>query len=61
MIELVIKIPEEQYLLILESHRNSAATFVSKEAMMYSIKNGTLLPKGVCDCIKILQETRENG
>lgn len=38
--ELVINIPKEQYMLIMQSNNNSAADFVSKEAMMYAIKNG---------------------
>lgn len=41
----VIKIPEEQYSLIMQSHRNGVERFVDKESMMYAIKNGTLLPK----------------
>ena len=45
-VELVIKIPEEQYSLIMQSDSNAIELFVSKEAMMYAIKNGTLLPKG---------------
>ena len=45
-IELVIKMPKEQYSLIMQSHRNGAKRFVDKECMMYSIKNGIPLPKG---------------
>ena len=45
-IELVIKIPDEQYSLIMQSHRNGIESFVDKETMMYAIKNGTPLPKG---------------
>ena len=45
-IELVIKIPKEQYSLIMQSHRNDVERFIDKEAMMYAIKNGTPFPKG---------------
>jgi hypothetical protein len=45
-IELVIKIPKEQYSLIMQSHRSGIERFIDKEAMMYAIKNGTPLPKG---------------
>lgn len=45
-IELVIKMPKEQYDLILRSDIGSTSVFVSKECMMHSIKNGTQLPKG---------------
>ncbi len=45
-IELVVKIPKEQYDLILKSDTGATSVFVSKECMMYSIKNGTPLPKG---------------
>ena len=45
-IELVIKIPEEQYNMILLSDKTVMAECASKEAMMYAIKNGTPLPKG---------------
>jgi hypothetical protein len=45
-IELVIKIDEEQYNMILLSDKTAISEFVSKEAMMYAIKNGIPLPKG---------------
>lgn len=45
-IELVIKISEEQYSLIMQSHRRGVERYISKEAMMHAIKNGTPLPKG---------------
>lgn len=45
-IELVIKIPKEQYSLIMQSYRNDVERFIDKEAMMYAIKNGTPFPKG---------------
>lgn len=45
-IELVIKIPLEEYRLILLSDRTAMANCASKECMMYAIKNGTPLPKG---------------
>ena len=45
-IELVIKIPEEEYRMILLSDKTAISEFISKEAMMYAIKNGTPLPKG---------------
>ena len=44
--QLIINIPEDQYSLIMQSHKSGAACFVEKEAMMYAIKNGTPLPKG---------------
>lgn len=44
-IELMIKIPEEQYNLILKSDIGATSVFVSKEGMMYAIKNDTLLPE----------------
>lgn len=46
MQEIVIKISEEQYNMILLSNETAISDFVSKEAMMYAIKNGTVLPKG---------------
>ncbi len=45
-IELVIKIPKEQYDLILKSDKGAISDFVSKEAMMYVVKNGIPLPEG---------------
>lgn len=50
-VELVIKIPEEQYHLIKVSHKAGIANHIDKEGMMYAIKNGTLLPKGHGDLI----------
>lgn len=44
--QIVIDIPENQYSLIMQSHRSGVERFVEKEAMMYAIKNGTPLPKG---------------
>lgn len=44
--QIVIDIPKEQYSLIMQSHRSGVARFIDKEAMMYAIKNGTLLPRG---------------
>lgn len=44
--KIIIDISREQYSLIMQSHRTGVARFVSKEAMMYAIKNGTPLPKG---------------
>lgn len=41
--KIIIDLPEEQYSLIMQSDRNSAALFTDKEAMMYAIKNGTPL------------------
>lgn len=57
-IELVIKIPKEQYSLIMQSHRDGVARFVDKEAMMYAIKNGTPLPEhyGRLGDIDVLEE-----
>ena len=45
-VELVIKIPKEQYHLIMTSHKAGVARFVDKEGMMCAIKNGIPLPKG---------------
>lgn len=42
-IELVIKIPEEQYNYILKSDDSLFINCVSKECMMYAIKTGTPL------------------
>lgn len=44
-VEVVIKIPEEQYNLILKTDAGALSVFVSKEGMMYAIKNGTPLPE----------------
>ena len=44
--QIVIDIPIEQYNLIMQSHRRGVASFIDKEAIMYTIKNGTPLPKG---------------
>jgi hypothetical protein len=44
--QIVIDIPKEQHSIIMQSHRSGVERFVSKEAMMYAIKNGTPLPKG---------------
>ena len=38
--KLIIEIPEDEYDLIMKSDRNCIADSVSKEAMMYAIKNG---------------------
>ena len=45
-IELVIKIPEEEYKWIKESDKTVFADVASKECMLYAIENGTPLPKG---------------
>lgn len=50
-VELVIKIPEEQYNMILLSDKTAMAECVSKEAMMYAIKNSTPLSE-VLESIK---------
>ena len=50
-IKLVIKIPKEQYSLIMQSHRSDVEHFIDKEAMMYAIKNGIPLPKGHGDLV----------
>ncbi len=60
-IQLVIKIPKEQYHLIMTSHRAGVARYVDKEGMMYAIKNGTPLPKGhgrIADIDKVLEEMK---
>lgn len=45
-IELVIKIPEEEYRWIKKSDKTVFADVASKECMLHAIKNGTPLPKG---------------
>lgn len=44
-IELVIKIPEEEYRWIIKSDETVFADVASKECMMHAIKNGTPLPR----------------
>lgn len=44
--KIVIEIPEEEYNIILLSDKTAMSECASKEAMMYAIKNGTLLPEG---------------
>ena len=43
-IELVIKIPEEEYRWIKKSDKTVFADVASKECMLHAIKNGTPLP-----------------
>lgn len=50
-IELVIKIPEEEYRWIIKSDKTVFADVASKECMLHSIKNGMPLPKGHGDLI----------
>ena len=45
-IELVIKIPEEEYRWIIKSDETVFGNVASKECMLHAIKNGTILPKG---------------
>lgn len=45
-IELVIKIPEEEYRWIKQSDSSIFADVAEKECMLHAIKNGTPLPKG---------------
>lgn len=45
-IELVIKIPEEEYRWIMKSDKTVFADVASKECMLYVIKEGIPLPKG---------------
>lgn len=45
-IELVIKIPDEEYRWIKGSDKTVFADVASKECMLHAIKNGTPLPKG---------------
>ena len=44
-IELVVKIPEEEYRWIIKSDETVFASIASKECMLHAIKNGTPLPK----------------
>lgn len=58
-IELVIKIPEEEYRLIKKSDKTVFADVASKECMLHAIKNGTpLTPKVLAD---LLMEERIRG
>lgn len=50
-IELVIKIPEEEYRWIMKSDKTVFADVASKECMLHAIKNGTLLSKGHGDLV----------
>jgi hypothetical protein len=52
-IELVIKIPEEEYRWIIKSDETVFADIASKECMLHAIKNGTPLPKGHGDLVDI--------
>lgn len=45
-IELVIKIPEEEYRWIKKSDNSNFADVAEKKCMLHAIKNGTPLPKG---------------
>ncbi len=45
-IELVIKIPEEEYRWIIKSDETVFADEASKECMLHVIKNGIPIPKG---------------
>ena len=45
-VELVIKIPEEEYRWIKKSDKTVFADVASKECMLHAIKNGKLLLKG---------------
>lgn len=45
-IELVIKIPEDEYRWVVESDETAFANIASKECMLHAIKHGTPLPKG---------------
>lgn len=45
-VELVIKIPEEEYRWIMKSDKTVFANIASKECMLHAIKNGIPLPKG---------------
>lgn len=46
MIELVVKVPEDEYKLIAKSDKTVFADAASKECMLFAIKNGVVLPKG---------------
>lgn len=45
-IELVIKIPKDEYRWIVKSDKTVFADIASKECMLHAIKNGIPLPKG---------------
>lgn len=45
--KIIINIPKEQYDMILLSDNTAMAECVSKEAMMYAIKNGQVLDDNV--------------
>ncbi|SCW63343.1 hypothetical protein SAMN05660484_02166 [Eubacterium ruminantium] len=58
-IELVIKIPEDEYRWIVKSDETVFANISSKECMLHAIKNGTPLPKGhgnLIDANELLKE-----
>lgn len=38
--KIIIDIQDEQYSLIMQSHRSGIERFIDKEGMMYAIKNG---------------------
>lgn len=43
--QIVIELPKSEYDLIMKSNKTALADAVSKEAMMYAIKNGVPLPE----------------
>lgn len=57
-IELVIKIPEDEYRWIIKSDKTVFADIASKECMLHAIKNGTPLPKGHGDLVDRSQALR---
>ena len=60
--ELVIKIPEDEYRWIIKSDKTVFADIASKECMLHAIKNGIPLPKGhgrLGDLDKILKNAEE--
>ena len=62
--EIIIKIPEEEYNYILKSDNSVFADCVSKECMMHAIKKGTPLPKGhgkLIDTDELLTVTEYDG
>lgn len=61
-VELVIRIPEEEYRWIMKSDKTVFANVSSKECMLHAIKNGTPLPKGhgkIMDVDKIVKKMEE--
>ncbi len=63
-VRVVIELPQDQYDLIRKSDKNSVADAVSKECVMYAIRQGKLLPNSYGRCIdadQILKKSYIDG